>query len=687
MMQPAKNQENLFSLVFVTVLGLLLFIPPFFSGLFFDVYWLRYQLIIGVIAVTFMIFKKRGSDDAVYLAPLDFTNAALVLSYFISVLVALNAGGAFGEAVKAGTYFLLYFMIAYSAAKIEDVLSILKAFYWSGILVLFISIGAAFGSFDYPAAFLDERIYSTLEYPNTFAAYTICLFIAGLYLAERKQAGYRRIIYSFTNFLLLAGFFGAKSRGGLLTFMVVFFIYAAGLPGKYRAGLVIRTVLPAVVAYLYITKIFSPLPKHEPIYYWALLGVAGVISLLPELLKGLLPEKWIPGKKTVLAVFVAAGVVLFGAFIGLPNNLAEKQPTANQPTVNQPAEKQPAAELPAENQSANRLAKIDFSANEARERLVFFEDALKIARDYPLLGTGGRGWNAVYKKYQGYHYTSTEVHNHYLQVLVEKGALGLTAFLNIWAAALMTTLNLLKKIAQPEDRLLVWSVFCAALALGIHSFIDFNLSIPAVAILLWGLFGCLRALQALLDSAERKWHLRLSVKGRVVRPVSVFLAGVSLALSIILLVSLNYGNKGIEALRNRSYAEAGPALKTAISVNPLAGNYTAALADALILQDRVDQAVAEYEEAAGLNPYVQRYVDQLGETYYLAGKYYHVKKDGSKAKAYLTRAAAYPDLIAGRLNDMTPRNRQMQRPVLQLAVSGQIKSASKMAKDLLAEYK
>lgn len=707
-MNITEKRENDFGLIFIILLGVMLFYPPFFSGLFFESYWLPYQVFIGILAVLFLAVK-RSNGGMVSLKLFDVTTAALVMCYIFSVFVAVNVRGAVGETLKIGTYFLLFYLISCSISSVKDVVTILKTFYWSGIGATLISLGTAFGTFDYPGAFKDGRIYSTLQYPNSFAAYTIGLLIIGLYLTERKQKQYWQIIYSVTNFLFLVGFFGAKSRGGLLTLLAILLIYFIGLPGKYRLSIVTKTIFSALIAFLYINNVFSQIPRHGSLYYWGLMTVACLLSILPDIVKGMVPNLNIAGKRRNIIVYGLIGIILVGAMIGFTISSFRDSDIQS-----------------GKEQAVNRFSEISLSSRNSQERLVFYQDALKIVKDHPLLGTGGRGWTALYRQYQGYNYATTEVHNQFLQVWVESGTLGFIAFLSIWVAAIITAVHCLKRVTENEDKLLIWTILCAALALGMHSLLDFNLSIPAIAVLLWGLFGCIRAFQRLTEAREPIWQIQLPIKGRILKLGSLVLTGLFLSISLVLLISLNYGDKGIEKLHQRAFVPARDELKKAVQVNPLAGNYLASLAESLmwlgndndneqdlksalvyinkairleprnpdyrlvkgkilLLLDQVEQAVSEFEKASELSPYEQNYADYLAETYFLVGKYFYEKEDKTKAKKYLAKAAVYPELVTRRINIIEPRYKELQKPELMLVISKQMDTARNMAVEMLAK--
>jgi len=65
----------------------------------------------------------------------------------------------------------------------------------------------------------------------------------------------------------------------------------------------------------------------------------------------------------------------------------------------------------------------------ATERLYFYQDAIKMFKERPILGWGGGGWEEAYRAYQSYLYYSNQVHSHYFQIMVEAGLVGLMAIL------------------------------------------------------------------------------------------------------------------------------------------------------------------------------------------------------------------------------------------------------------------
>lgn len=81
---------------------------------------------------------------------------------------------------------------------------------------------------------------------------------------------------------------------------------------------------------------------------------------------------------------------------------------------------------------ANRIQ--GFFANQnAIQRLVFFQDGLKLFAQKPVLGHGIGAFETAAFGVQGFYYETKYVHNHYIQTLLETGVVGLVLFVGLLA--------------------------------------------------------------------------------------------------------------------------------------------------------------------------------------------------------------------------------------------------------------
>lgn len=135
-------------------------------------------------------------------------------------------------------------------------------------------------------------------------------------------------------------------------------------------------------------------------------------------------------------------------------------------------------------------------------RVQLFFDSLKINRDYPLWGTGSGTFVHVHPRYQNASYPSLAVfaHNDYAHTLAEYGIVGLLlVIIFVVSASYKLSRNPLSKEMWQDRVFLVVGAACMS-SLIIHSALDFNLHIPANALVFFSLIGL--ALRRLPESSH-----------------------------------------------------------------------------------------------------------------------------------------------------------------------------------------
>ena len=136
------------------------------------------------------------------------------------------------------------------------------------------------------------------------------------------------------------------------------------------------------------------------------------------------------------------------------------------------------------------------------DRMHVAHDALRIFRDHPILGTGLGSFGSIFPTYQSFptNQTYPYAHNDYAQALAETGALG--GLIMLGSLILFFRLAF-KNLKERLHHSTAWIQFGAAVGvcgLLIHSFVDFNLHIPANAA--W--FAVLVALSTTLAPAPSR---------------------------------------------------------------------------------------------------------------------------------------------------------------------------------------
>jgi O-antigen ligase len=136
-------------------------------------------------------------------------------------------------------------------------------------------------------------------------------------------------------------------------------------------------------------------------------------------------------------------------------------------------------------------------------RFAVWQDAIRMAPDFPALGSGLNTFGTIYRRYQRVWPSIWfgEAHNEYLQILIETGVAGFSLFgILLWR--LLRTAH-----GNATQGVIHSGVFGGLLALSFHNLVDFNWQIPANAATFAALAGLAmqepRLRSRRLDSAEQ----------------------------------------------------------------------------------------------------------------------------------------------------------------------------------------
>lgn len=163
------------------------------------------------------------------------------------------------------------------------------------------------------------------------------------------------------------------------------------------------------------------------------------------------------------------------------------------------------------NELTRRLASIHSEAREELSggtRLTIDRDGLRMLLKRPFLGWGLGAFPIVYPEYRSFYTTFfvNQAHNDYLQLLVETGLAGFS--IAAWFLVLVFRQSVAKLKNWTDTAAGALTVACLLGCVGIlvHSFLDFNLQIPANAALFYVL--CAVAASAPLQESTRRRVVR-----------------------------------------------------------------------------------------------------------------------------------------------------------------------------------
>ena len=141
-------------------------------------------------------------------------------------------------------------------------------------------------------------------------------------------------------------------------------------------------------------------------------------------------------------------------------------------------------------------------------RVELAQDALRIAQDNPVFGTGPGTFVFIHPRYQSntFAFKAVLTHDDYLNCLDDYGAVGFGIALFFIVAVTLKFFRRLRADTRWQDRVLISAGFAAWAALLAHSTVDFNLHVPANALMFFALIGLgLRRTQG--EEVVRRWNM------------------------------------------------------------------------------------------------------------------------------------------------------------------------------------
>ncbi|TEB10365.1 hypothetical protein Psfp_04180 [Pelotomaculum sp. FP] len=708
-----NNQLDLGHAIAFWGMGVLLFLPPYFRGLFFQPEQERALFFATVLFGVAWLWKWSKRDNSFLSHPLDYFVLAFPIVYLISAFQAANYGLAVDEVVKTALYFMVYWLSSRLVRNDKDIVTILHIIYISAVGVALAGLATATGIIEINDGFLNGRIYSSFQYPNALASYLAAVIFIGLYLWRKTSLqeldgvvkltiskyvpawlnlnNISHYLYAAGNFLLFAVLLGTKSYGGLLVFSLVFVLFIIGLSKCNRIPVILHFALIGMSSTIAIWQFLSAVSTQKMVLAWLWIFIGLTVTLTGQFLY-LSAEKrgicWrIEGNKKITIGILLLVVIVLAVGLGYYLN--------THPDIVKKITEQ-----------------IILKFRNAIERFYFYHDAMKMFRERSIIGWGGGGWQEAYRAFQGYFYTSNQVHGNYFQIMVEAGALGLLTILGIWVTFLYIANRLYHGAKEDVSAgILIWTITIAALSVGAHAVIDFDLSLSALSMVLWTLFGLARGILSHSTNKAEEKNSR-----RYVPPNNAVLVGASVVTVLLLIFSgalVTSSNSYTNAKHAKSYDQALALLQKASVYNPTNATYhldpvyRVDLAHLYLAQGKMDQSIAEACLAVKLSQYndaryadlsviyvaakkndeavqaahkalslapfeIQRY-ELLSQTYFVAG--YNELNDDNRdaAKQYFEQVAGVPAKIQRQIETIDEEEKRLWKDAPPMTVTPTVK--------------
>ncbi|KXG76278.1 O-antigen ligase family protein [Thermotalea metallivorans] len=565
-----EENRTLVKYLFYALL-ILLFYPPFFRGLFFQKELMPTHILTAILFFVYFFAIERKRTGNTY-TKFEIAFFLLVLMYGIASFIAVNKNLAIQETLKYIHYLLIIFLTKGLINNREKLIKLLITLITAGILVIFIGIGSALETFHYKGAFEGGMMNSTFQYHNAFGAYCLAvLFLA--YMVYSDLEGKLRYAIGASTFLFMLGFVLSYSRGAWVLFPPVAFIYYLFVPIKYKKGFIALFIGNIAGLAAVINKFNAVLTATDKSvgWLWMIIGmtVSTMICLLVEK-----AQKKVKLNEKIYNLIIPIGTLMV-------------------PIVGLLAKDKILSFLPAD--IGQRIQSISFGAETVTERTVFYKDAFAIIRDYPILGTGGGGWSTLYRMYQSYGYNSTQAHNYYLQLWIEIGTLGMAVFGILILIYIYNTYRAYKIFEEPSDKAKITAMFVSVISILLHSTIDFDLSLAAMAIFVWGLVGAQLGMERNIREKDGKFK-NFIVYGTL--GMTVFF----LFMSIMSYMAFDAANQGIKLVQDNQPELGMKKFKQAVRFAPFEPTYAADYANLANVIGKKKQDQQLIEESA-------RYID------------------------------------------------------------------------------
>jgi O-antigen ligase len=626
-------------LIMLAGLTLLLLIGPFYRGLFFTEDLLFAQAVIFALFILWGVYRILTRGKELIKSPLDLCLIILLLAYVLSYFVAVHKRVALEEILKIASYLAVYLValelccnlnFGKAAEEPNERADNQQVNLPSGLglmlhilvvvatIIAIASLGVAAGHWDFIGAYHDagRRIASSMGYANTAAAYFMAAYLLTVALAPLARKWWFRALYLAPAALVLTTTILTFSRGAwlLLAPLMLLLILAAAPDQRLRSLLfILATAAPALPAAFIADPIFrSPTPAQAWLPIVAAMTVAFILGALAELYLAQKRKIKIYGAAamTVTALVAIIFLLIVPLLSPVTPELSDDSETGVNVTLSRILPERYYDRIFSPGRKINMDARFEM-----------FRDATKIIRDYPVFGTGGGGWAALYQGYQARPYFSSEVHNHFLQVWIEAGILGFLAFVGIWLSMAAAFVRNCLISRADSRRWQSWTaVFLPVAALGAHSFIDWNFSMAAVGIYLFTLLGAARS----LDNAswfKNMFQSKAEPNKIGLSNIILLIIGVILFTgNIVLIAGFNSTARSQEYIEQRNIKMAVPELEKAIRLDPLRAENYHNLGVILEEQSRAAQSKADLEaiiflagRAYELEPYNPLYLFRHSE--------------------------------------------------------------------------
>lgn len=232
--EQLPDQINRQGMILILLVGMLVFYPPYFQGLFLKQHMFVTHIFTSVVFILVWADKWKRREFSFITGPIDWAVLGYTAAYALSLITAVVIGEAVYGFLRALNYFMIYWMITQVIKDFKDIRFILKTIIISALGVTVIGILAAAGVINYPQAFFDNHIVSTMGYHNTLATFLVIALMLGFSLLAKEKNRWWQLFYYIANYLMMLVVMAAVSKGAWLILVFGLVLILIGVPREYR---------------------------------------------------------------------------------------------------------------------------------------------------------------------------------------------------------------------------------------------------------------------------------------------------------------------------------------------------------------------------------------------------------------------------------------------------------------------
>ena len=314
--KQAPGRKDFIGALSVAVFGalcLLLAYPAYFRGLHFSGELLFTHVFTSLLLLLWWYVKYRRKDYSFVSTPLDYCFLGLAAVYLLSIFLAVNVRGAIEEFLKVANFFLVYWLVKEVCVSRKQVQVILNVLVFSALGVALLGLGALAGTWELAGGIQLGRIFSTLQYANSLAAYLTSVFFLTVSLFCSATTRWRRI-YAATALLLLVASILTYSRGGWL--VIAAFVPLFSLLVRRVSRETVSLTAVVLVVGLICALLLGIVAEGQSGLFWVIMLAGVLVSLF-------LVERSISRRVLVSTLIILLVLVLTGAGIHVRQKAAE----------------------------------------------------------------------------------------------------------------------------------------------------------------------------------------------------------------------------------------------------------------------------------------------------------------------------------------------------------------------------